>query len=138
MNVQNEILLLVEKSMSSKEGNKLYLDFAEVEISEANNLKKLTGLNFSGYKHSLDRSGIIHALKHQNIEVSDILLIPCIIQSPDNLKVGNKPNIIIYEKLIGDKYFYVEEIRKGRKKLSIKTLYKVSRQKKHQVKPSAS
>ena len=131
INIQDKILELIKKSLEAKEGNDFYFDFAVVNQKEVIKLKKLTGYNFNGYRHSLDRTGIIHALKHANIDESDILLIPYIIKNPDSITLGNRPNTIIYTKLIGNKYFYVEEIRKGREKLSIKTLYKVGKQKKH-------
>ena len=49
--------------------------------------------------------------------------------TPDRVSAGEKSNIgtelIIYEKEInGIDYFYVEEVRKKRKSLAMKTLYK--------------
>lgn len=126
MSIQSKIQKLIENSLREKDGNSLFYDFATVSKQEAEKLKSLTDTDLTGYRHSLDRSGIIHALKHNNIDNSDILLIPYILKEYDQVKKGNKKNTIIYEKKIVDMYFYVEEVREGRKKLTIKTLYKKS------------
>lgn len=39
-------------------------------------------------------------------------------------KSGNKPFTIVYEKEFVDTVVYIEEIRTGRKKLALKTMYK--------------
>ena len=104
-------------------------------------LEKLLNLNLKNFKRTIDNYAIIHTQnKHgqENIEISrgqiavrieDYLLIPDVVKYADYISVGEKSNIgtelIIYEKEIeGICYFYVEEVRKKRKNLSMKTLYK--------------
>lgn len=124
-NIQSNLLQFIELATNSRNaGNKLFIDLAALTIDEVSQLMKLTGKDLTGYVHSLDGSGIIHALKHPNIKASDILLIPFIVQNYDFIGQGKTDGTIVYKKLIGDEYFYVEEIRTGRKKMVIKTLYK--------------
>lgn len=104
--------------------NKNYIDFLKIDIKEAETIKELTGVDVKGYVHSLDNSGVLHALKHKNISVADLLLIPFIIENYDFIGKGKENNTIVYKKVINQEYYYVEEIRTGRKKLALKTLYK--------------
>ena len=126
--LQSELLKFIESSLK-EHGNSLFINLSEVTPLQLVILRDMTGINFSKYIHSLDASGVKHALKHKNIQVSDLLLIPLIIENFDTLSIGKEPNTLVYTKLIGQEYFYVEEIRKGRKKLVLKTLYK--RKKRH-------
>ncbi len=130
MDNQKELLELIEKSLRERDGNNQYFDFAVLKEPEIIILRNLTGIDFTGYRHCIDRSGIIHAMKHANITISDLLLIPLIVKNYDAIDVGKNEDTIIYKKLIVSEYFYVEEIRKGRKKLAIKTLYKRAKSKK--------
>jgi len=129
MDIQSKILEIIEKAKEVKGENKTFLDFAKLHKSEINELKAITGNDYTGYVHCIDGAGIIHALKHANINASDILLIPFIIENYDFIGLGKIENTIVYKKLIGNEYFYVEEIRTGRKKFAIKTLYKRKKRK---------
>jgi phage-Barnase-EndoU-ColicinE5/D-RelE like nuclease3 len=108
---------------------------------ERSALEILLCLNLKDFKRTIDNYAIVHTHnKHgqENKEKSrgqiavikeDYLLIPDIVNNPDSISVGEKSNIgtelIIYEKEINNiYYFYVEEVRKKRKSLSMKTLYK--------------
>jgi hypothetical protein len=67
------------------------------------------------------------------LQWEDFTLVKLITSYYDSLKKGKLCNglqTIVYEKLIGDKYFVVEELRTGRKKLAFKTMYKNKVQKK--------
>ena len=126
--MQEKILEFINKVINSKDvGNNTFLDLFVIPENEIKKLSKVVGFDLKGYKRTLDASGIIHALKHTNLNPEDLLLIPFIVSEYDNIGYGTKTNTIVYTKLIGDKYFYVEEIRKGRKKLVIKTLYKIKK-----------
>jgi hypothetical protein len=93
------------------------------------------------FKRTIDNYAIVHTnnkhgLKSKEISrgqiavtIDDYLLIPIIVKYPDVIILGDKSNIgtdlIKYEKEInGICYFYVEEVRKKRKSLAMKTLYK--------------
>jgi hypothetical protein len=78
-------------------------------------LSEIAGNNLTGYVRTLDAAGIIHALKHPNITAADILLIPFVVENYYIIGFGNKDNTIVYKKLIDKEYFYVEQIRVGRK-----------------------
>lgn len=124
MSIEKKILKLIETHTINKNKNNQYVDFA-LSASEIEDFKKIFQKDFSGYSHCIDKSGIIHVLKrHKNINCSDFLLIPFIIKNYDIIGLGKEPNTIVYKKLIGDEFFYIEEIRQGRKKLAIKTFYK--------------
>jgi len=130
MNTQQRIYKLATKVLKIKNASDEYIDFRKVKLSESMMLRTLTGIDFRGYIHCIDGSGINHAMRHHNITVNDIMLVPFILDNYDFIGLGKKKNTIVYKKLIGKEYFYVEEIRTGRKKLTIKTLYKRKRRQK--------
>ena len=136
-----DLLELVEYSFSDA-SNKLrtikihYLDEWEISLLES----LLSGI-LEGFKRTIDNYAIIHTHNKHGQEkkeisrgqvpvvMTDYLLIPEIVKVPDKISVGEKSNIgtelIIYEKEIKEIiYFYVEEVRKKRKSLAMKTLYK--------------
>jgi len=126
--IQQKILVFVNSVINCIDtGNTTFIDLYTITDIEAKKLGEVAGEDFRGYIRTLDAAGIKHALKHTNLSASDLLLIPFIVSEYDNIGYGTKPNTIVYTKLIGDKYFYVEEIRVGRKKLVIKTLYKTKK-----------
>jgi hypothetical protein len=111
----------------------------EISEKEANFLKEKTGFDFIGYERILDKSSIIHAYNtHGNRKVEakrgqiaitkeDFELIPEIVKTKNisnSEKSKNGSVCIIYETVIGDTYYYVEEIRTGKKHLCLKTMYK--------------
>ena len=62
------------------------------------------------------------------VKISDIKLIPKIINSPDNVKISKDlsnswEKVLIYEKNIGDKYYYLEYIDNSTWYLTTKTMY---------------
>ena len=62
--------------------------------------------------------------------IKDYLLIPYIIRNRDKVEISttktkrHNMEVLVYEKLIGMNYYYVEEIRTGKKSLAFHTLYK--------------
>jgi hypothetical protein len=123
MKIETKILKLIEISLTESE-NKFFIDYDAVDKKIEEFINKSINLKIKDFVHSVDLSGIKHALKHKNIKASDILLLPLIVSDYDLIGFGKKENTIVYKKQIGDYYFVVEEIRKGRKKLTMKTLYK--------------
>lgn len=121
----NALIDLYRKSQSDKSGNRKFVELVSVTKKQAAQLGKLfNGVDLADYTHSIDESGLRHALKHPDISISDILLIPFIIAEYDKVYPGNKPFTIVYEKEFVDTVVYIEEIRTGRKKLVLKTMYK--------------
>ena len=61
------------------------------------------------------------------ITEEDFELVPIIVKSQNIIhvsknKIGN--DLILYEAIIKDTFYYVEEVRKGRKELCMTTMYK--------------
>ena len=104
---------------------------------------KQNGYDITDYKHNVDASGIQHAIKHHGvgnekeknqipIKYEDIEKIPDILYHYDKVTFGLKDkkgtDIIKYQKTMSDgEIFYLEEIRTGKKTLTLKTMYKKSR-----------
>lgn len=134
-----EIKALVEFARSSKSAVNSKLQINCIDETEAKSLELKTGFKLLGYKRVIDKFGINHTLKqHGNIEAEklrgqiaitseDFELVPQIAVS-DNIihvsknKFGN--DIILYEAIIQNTFYYVEEVRKGRKELCMTTMYK--------------
>ena len=134
-----EIKALVAFARNSKSAVNSKLQINRIDEIEAQSLEIKTGFKLLGYKRVIDKFGINHTLKqHGNVETEklrgqiaitseDFELVPQIAVS-DNIilvsknKFGN--DIILYEAIIQDTFYYVEEVRKGRKELCMTTMYK--------------
>ena len=96
------------------------------------------GIDLTGYKHVIETSGVQHAKKRHRkqsndrtpLTLEDYLLVPYIIKQRDNLSISTsktrqrESTVLVYEKQIDLDFYYVEEIRSGKKSLSFQTLYK--------------
>ncbi len=133
---------LFRTALSRKDGNKDFADIGVVNSEVSSRIAEVTGLDLTGYTHSIDESSVRHIMKqHGNAEKEagrgqvaitedDIALIPEIVAMPDEVIKGEEnkisgSNSIIFKKKMGDAYVYVQEVREGRKKLAAKTLWKV-------------
>ena len=96
--VQIKLKQVIDQSIISLPGNSVFLDFAKVSKIDVEKIKELTGKDYTGYVHCVDQSGIIHALKHPNITIDDLLLIPYIVENYDVLTVGKKSGTLLYKK----------------------------------------
>ena len=111
-----------------------FVDYQDITNDELEKIKTKTGLELNVTKRTIATDEIRHAVnKHSNdfcpLQYEDIMLIDIITQHYDvifasGISKKTKLQTITYEKIIGDKYFVVEEIRIGRKKLAFKTMYK--------------
>ena len=139
--MNTDLLELVEYTFSDASNKLKTIKLHDLESQEILFLENLLLEKFAGFKRTIDNYAIIHTHnKHGQankeisrgqiaVLVSDYLLIPEIVDDPDRVLVGEKSNIgtelIIYGKQIsGIDYFYVEEVRKKRKSLAMKTSYK--------------
>jgi hypothetical protein len=118
----------------------------DVTTEDAAKILSATGINVSGYKHTIDKSGINHSynshgkkrenLRGQRILIEeDFLKIPEIIKEYDSVrrplnqkgeyaKSSNGNELILYVKKISDSnIYYVEEVRTGKKELAIATMW---------------
>jgi hypothetical protein len=113
----------------------------EVDSKVADEIRVLTGKDVTGYRHSIDKSEVNHAIKrHTNkkIEASrgqipitreDFLLIPVIVDNPDKISLLGLDRrgrvTIALEKLVEDGILIVyEAIFTGKKELAFRSLMK--------------
>jgi hypothetical protein len=96
------------------------------------------GIDLKGFKHVIETSGVQHSINRHGrqsndrepLTIEDFLLIPFIIRNRDRVNISttttkqHEANVLVYEKQIGLDYYYVEEIRTGKKSLAFHTLYK--------------
>jgi hypothetical protein len=106
----------------------------------AKKILEVSGIEVSGYQHSIDRTAVNHALNNHGgtsaevnrgqlpINEEDMLLLPEVLTHPDNLYYAGKNklglDVIRYEKEINGNIIAFEEIRNGRKELALATVYK--------------
>jgi hypothetical protein len=137
--MKTEITELVEFAINSKNTVNKKVSINVVDELEATILKAKTGFDLLGFKRIIDKSSINHAIKeHGNakteasrgqiaITKKDFELIPQIVKSENVIYSGKSKagiDCILYEIVINNTYYYVEEIRKGKKELCLKSLYK--------------
>ncbi len=137
--MNEEIKALVEFAKNSKNSTNSKLQINVVDENEAEFLELKTGFKLLGYKRIIDKFSINHTLKnHGNIKTEalrgqiaitdeDFELIPEIMLSK-NIIHASKNNmgndLILYEAIIENTFYYVEEVRKGKKELCMTTMYK--------------
>lgn len=135
-----EIGRLYEQTLASKPVGKAGVVYRSVSPEEAAALKKVTGLDLAGYRHTLDNYSINHIHKqHGNpakeaargqlpVTKEDVQRIPEIITTADRVSLQGKTKIgrpvIVYEKRFNGWVYFVEEQRTGKKELAAVTLYK--------------
>lgn len=137
--MNEEIKALVEFAKNSKNSANSKLQINVVDEDEAEFLELKTGFKLLGYKRIIDKFSINHTLKnHGNIKIEalrgqiaitdeDFELIPKIMLSKNIIhtsknNMGN--DLILYEAIIENTFYYVEEVRKGKKELCMTTMYK--------------
>jgi hypothetical protein len=110
---------------------------------ELMSLAAAKGIDLNGFKHVIETSGVQHSEKRHGkqskdrepLSIEDYMLVPFIIRNRDKVSIStakskrHEMSIVVYEKLIGSNYYYVEEIRTGKKSLAFQTLYKRSTKK---------
>ena len=96
------------------------------------------GIDLTGFKHVIETSGVQHSVKRHGrssndrspLTLEDYLLIPYIIKNRDELSISTsktrqrESTVLVYEKQISLTFYYVEEIRVGKRSLAFQTLYK--------------
>jgi hypothetical protein len=119
-----------------------HIPFRKIDEEEANKINRATGIDVSGYEHTVSNTGFRHIFKHHSNEeneklkrqvpivIEDVLLIPDITKNYDNISLSpekdilNRP-ILIYRKKIGELYYYYEAIGgKKYKKLFTRSMFK--------------
>jgi hypothetical protein len=137
---QKIIDVLIADADTSKRTHKILF---EVSPQIAQRIESITGINVTGYKHTIDKSEINHAInRHSNEKIEksrgqipitneDFLFLPEIIQNPDNISGIGKDKLgretIIFEKLVETSNIITyEAVLTGKKELAFQTLFKKS------------
>lgn len=140
-NFQQEVEKVIENAKNNP-NERASVDVGDVSSKLTKDAKE-QGYDISGYKHNVDVCGVRHAFnKHGKpteykrgqipLDDDDIKAIPEILYNYDEVIFGEKTrkgvDLIKYKKQMPDNTtFYVEEIRTGKKTLTTKTMYKISR-----------
>jgi hypothetical protein len=130
----------IHAAIAGQAGSAHVYEVSTVSTAHAQIIQSHTGIDIDRFKHILDEGAVRHTLKrHGNpaedaksgqiaITPADFTLIPIIISEFDSVRYGGKNKIgrevIVFQKTIGDAYFYVAEVRTGRKRLAMQTMYK--------------
>lgn len=139
--VDTKSLVHLALSRSDRDGNKLFAEIAPVSQTVADQVAAVIGEDVSGWVHGIDESAIRHIIKRHGdqavettrnqiaIQPEDIENISLVLNEPDSVEDGGKTSdgtkTVILKKKIGDELLCLQEVRKGRKKLAVKTLWKV-------------
>jgi hypothetical protein len=117
-----------------------WAEYRAVDAEEAARLREATGMELGGYTHSVSDSEILHIIERHGegtehnpvflpVTVADLLAVPEITARFDSADKTFNANMhldaITYRKRINGHVFCVVEVRRGRKKLSLKTMWKV-------------
>jgi phage-Barnase-EndoU-ColicinE5/D-RelE like nuclease3 len=139
--MNDELSELIKYAFEDTSNQLKTIELHFLELDEIIFFEKLLPETKKGFKRTVDNYAIVHTHnKHGQeskeisrgqiaITMDDYLLIPIIVKNPDTITLGEKSNIgtdlVKYEKEInGICYFYMEEVRKKRKSLAMKILYK--------------
>ncbi len=138
--IKNDILAFVNETLSNKSNEEKEISLGKVTLEDSERIKEATGINVAGYERKLYNYEVKHTMNtHGNkkteaargqiaVTKEDFSLIPEIVSSASNIVSAEKTKIgtdaITYAKTIKDQIFYVEEIRTGRKVVTLKTMYK--------------
>lgn len=136
----DKIRELVAFSVSDKTTVNKFVVIEKINIIEAEKIKKRTGLNLNGYERILDKSSIRHVIKkHATQKEYERGLVPVLFEDFELIPKIAKPENIIYTSRTKDNkdailyqfedenvFFYLEEVRTGRKQVVLKTMYKKS------------
>jgi hypothetical protein len=136
------IAAFVKECLQDKSETVHLLEIGSISNYEAELIRYKTGLNVSGYTRIIDNYGIKHTLKqHGKAELeqlrgqlpiipSDFELIPQIVKTENIIysgknKIGN--DVILYEAVLDNVFYYAEEVRNKRKKLALQSIWKRKR-----------
>ena len=124
-----DILSFIKESKTFKTGNNIFLVLNPLRQKEIEELKKFFNIDFSNYVRSMDDSCVRHAEKHNNITDEDLLLGNYITENYDFVCYDTENKKVVYSKKITEKngerkFYYVEYIQTGKKRMAMKTMYK--------------
>ena len=125
-----------------RSGNDAFHIYRKVDQAEADTIKQAANLDVSGFEHGIDEAAIRHVLNHHGnsetesargqvaITLDDFVKIPEITDPSKadeidyNAKTEDGLPAIHYKKRYNGHVIVVEEVRTGRKRLALKTMWK--------------
>lgn len=139
MTKKEAIRKLVKAAIENKKINNKAVSLGVIKETQASLIKAKAEIDVKGYKRIIDISAIKHTLKkHGNpktelhrgqiaVTEKDFEKIPLIVKSKNIIYSGKNKigrDCLLYEAKIGNIFFYIEEIRTGKKQLALNTLFK--------------
>ena len=132
MTINDKILGVIQAAIKDEKRGE---DLFKVDEKFADLCKKEMNIDIAGFTHYIYSDDVRHLIKRHgkgsndrnSISSQDFLLIPIIQKEYDKIwvtKTKQGLDAITYVKKIVDEYYYVEEIRTGKKKLAVKELRK--------------
>ena len=123
---------LVQLVVAGNATNSQVVEHSPVTRADAEVIKALTGLDVNGFVHSVDTSAINHVLKKHGrdprpITPDDISQLPRIMESPGAItdhRIERGLHRIEYTKQYNGELIVIEEVRTGRDRLALVTMYK--------------
>jgi valyl-tRNA synthetase len=134
----NHLQELLELAKLEEENKNKVLILGEINLEMINFLSEQSGINLENYKFSIDVYAIKHIIKNHSrpeIEVpkgqipitdKDFYLIIDILENPDLVFYDGKnklgKDVFQFQKMIGDKYIVIKEVRTGKKQLALNSM----------------
>jgi hypothetical protein len=105
-----------------------------VEPDVARKIKEKTGTDALVYRHVIDPSFVSHVFMrhgvgneslpgHRGVEPKDILRIPDVLLTPDDVQTGSRPGNVVFVKRVNGTIYYVESARPGSRTLEPRTMW---------------
>ncbi len=139
MELQTLIEGIVNFALTDNTSLNSIISIGSVTKQQANDILNATGLDVAEFEYMIDKSGIKHTFKqHGNaiteakrgqiaIVTDDFLQLPAIIANGMASYVGKNKigrDVILFEAQLEYNYYYLQEVRTGRRQLAMLTLYK--------------
>ena len=134
----NHLEELLELAKLEGENKNKVLILGEINLEMATLLSEQSGISLNNYKFSIDVYAIKHIIKnhgYQEIEIpkgqiaitdKDFELIVDILENPDLVFYDGKnklgKDVFQFQKMIGDKYIVIKEVRTGKKQLALNSM----------------
>lgn len=140
MTLENRIISLAKNSINKPSNTKIDVIINTITAKEAALLKNRFGIEIEGYIRKIDNFSIIHTYKnHGNaakeekrgqvaITIADFALIIEIAKVENAVYIGKNKlgrDCILYRYKKDNVYYYIEEIRTGKKEIVLNTMYKI-------------
>lgn len=136
---KTDISHLVEVTQSRTQGNKSFTNIGKVSLAYQDKIAKVADVDVGDFEHGIDESTVRHIFKnHGNPEVEaklgqvavtkkDFEKLKEVFENPDQIRpVSTGPHgglAFELNKTIGNRIYCIQEVRKGRKKMALVTMW---------------